>query len=174
MTPDEAFNAAFSIVWRIENGGDAISVTSKPTDPGGYTRGGVSLLRHPELTRAQLDAMSISAFKIFYRTGYWTPNGCDSLPWPLNLVVFDGEVNEGKEGAVALQKALGVVPDGDIGPVTLAAVEKIDFVTLCAYTMQAREEAYRKNPNFSLYGKGWIRRLFIVAFSASTNYSAVV
>lgn len=78
MNPDQAYGVAFPIVWRLENGGDAIVATNTPGDSGGYTRGGVALNRHPELTRVQLDEMTYSDFAAFYRREYWSPNGCDN------------------------------------------------------------------------------------------------
>ena len=166
MTPDQACARAFPIVWRLENGGDAIVATDTPGDDGGYTRGGVALNRHPELTRVQLDEMTYSDFAAFYRREYWSPNGCDVLPWPLSLLVFDGEVNEGGKGAEALQAALGVRQDGDIGPVTLAAAAKCDAMAVAARALMFRDRAYHALPDFPTFGNGWITRLFTVALEA--------
>ena len=167
MTPDEAYALAFPIIWRLENGGDAISVVDNPSDPGQLTIGGVALGEYPGMSESQLRAMTYADFFAFYRANYWTPNGCDALPWPVSLVTFDGCVNQGTQGAMALQAALGVAADGSIGPITIAAANKADPIALCANTMQIREAAYRAQHDFATFGTGWIRRLFTVAFSAA-------
>jgi lysozyme family protein len=166
MTPDQAFAAAFAIVWQDENGGTSITVVDNVLDPGGYTRGGVALNRHPELTRESLDAMTIDDFQTFYRANYWAPNNCDRLPWPVSMVVFDGEVNSGGEGAMALQAACGIKADGVIGPITLAAVAKFDPVDLALWTSVRRDGFYRALANFSTFGQGWVRRLMYNLYAA--------
>lgn len=162
------FSRAFPIIWRRENGGMAIAVSDNPSDPGGYTRGGIALNRHPELSRTQLDAMTYPQFSDFYRQQYWTPNACDFLPWPVNLVVFDGEVNSGHAGAECLQRALGTKynghVDGSIGPMTLAAVARFDPVDLACRTCIERDNFYRQSPQFSTFGTGWLIRLFTNMF----------
>ena len=168
MTPDQAYALAFPIVWRLENGGDAIATSNNPTDPGGFTRGGISSVEYPDIPVAELVSMTYADFSTWYRENIWSPNGCDALPWPVSLVVFDGCVNSGSEGAKALQAALGVVQDGSIGPVTIAAANKVDPIALCAATMVAREAAYRKLSDFATFGRGWMVRLFTVAFSAAS------
>lgn len=161
------FNRAFAIVWRRENGGDSskIVATDDPHDPGAYTRGGVSLRYHPELTRAQLDSWDMPQFKDFYRQAYWTPNACDFLPWPVSMIVFDGMVNPSSgNGAQALQMAMGDryngYVDGKIGPMTLAGVSRFNPIELACRTCIVRDTNYRKSGNFSTYGTGWLIRLF--------------
>lgn len=158
MTGD--FDRAFEIVWHRENGGDAIAVSNNPNDPGAYTRAGIALNRHPELNRARLDAMTKADFAGLYKAQYWTPHSCDALPWPLSLIVFDGEVNAGGEGAMALQAVLGVKADGDIGPVTLAAARKRNPLDLAFRTCAKRDEYYRTLNTFPVFGTGWLIRLF--------------
>lgn len=168
------FDRAFPIVWRRENGGDSIAVSNNPNDPGRYTRGGIALARHPELTRAQLDAMSMADFKAFYRANYWDNHRLDELKWPLNLVVFDGEVNAGGEGAKAMQAVLAVKPDGDIGNITIAAANKRDPLDLAFRTSIMRDGFYRQEPDFVHFGNGWLIRLFQNMYeSGSTSPSAV-
>jgi len=166
MTPNQAFAAAFAIVWRDENGGTAIVATDNRLDIGGFTRGGVALNRHPELTREKLLAMTLPDFQAFYRANYWAPNNCDRLPWPVCLVVFSGEVNSGGEGAMALQAALGITQDGIVGPITLAAVAKINPVDLALWTSVRRDGFYRALANFSTFGQGWVKRLMSDLYAA--------
>ena len=53
------------------------------------------------------------------------------MPSGIDYLVFDFAVNAGCGGsAKVLQRAVGVVPDGGIGPITLAAVNKHDAAEL--------------------------------------------
>jgi lysozyme family protein len=172
MTPDQMFAAAFPIVWKIENGGMEIAATDDPEDPGGYTRGGISLAENPDMTREQLEGMVYQDFVNWYHKNAWIAHNCNSLPWPLALVVYDGEVNQGGEGVKALQAALGINQDGSIGPITIAAANKGDPFALSAETMEQRDEAYHKSAKFKRFGRGWITRVFTVAFESAQVPSA--
>lgn len=169
MTPDDAYNRAFAIVWEEENGGVRIVATDDPSDPGGYTRGGVALNRHPELTRTKLDAMGLNDFRAFYRIGYWDIVSCGAMPWPVSAIVFDGEINQGIGGARALQDALGVIADGVVGPVTLRALTSVDPVKIAAITLRNRSLRYRALSTYARFGKGWDVRLFTLALKAGIN-----
>lgn len=171
MTPDQAYAAAFAIVWRDENGSMSIVSSDNPKDPGGYTRGGIALNRHPELTRAKLEAMTFDDFYVWYRANYWTPAKCDQLPWPVSLIVFDSEVNSGSVGVRALQAALGLKQDGVIGPVTLAAVARAEPVALAAKVCVKRDDFYHALSNFSTFGVGWLTRIFGNMYAAGKSAS---
>lgn len=169
MTGDQMFELAFPLIWREENGSVSqtnIVASDYQKDPGGYTRGGIALNEHPEMTKEQLDAMIYEDFYSWYKENIWRKANCDLLPWPLALIVFDGEVNEGSRGVAALQEALGVTADGIIGPHTITALVRYsDKTELAAFTLGNRDAYYRTSKNFALYGRGWIKRLFIVALS---------
>jgi lysozyme family protein len=162
------FDAAFTIVWWRENGGPNIAVSNDPHDPGGYTRGGVALKYQSGMTKAQLDALDMPGFKAIYRT-YWDRAKGDDLAWPLNLVVFDGEFNQGANGARALQSVLGVKTDGDIGPITLRAAAKHDPLDLALRVTIARDTLYRSNSNYALEGTGWLIRIFRNLYDAGLS-----
>lgn len=102
-----------------------------PLDRGGRTNLGITqstlasarrtipglLERVDDITRTQ--ALEI------YRQFYWNAAKCDTLPEPLDLLIFDAAVNCGVGGAVLqLQRALNrlgaqLKEDGAIGPLTL-------------------------------------------------------
>lgn len=55
--------------------------------------------------------------------GYWQPAGCHLLDRAPAITLFDHSINAGPKAAVKiLQQALGVTPDGIIGPNTEAAI----------------------------------------------------
>lgn len=170
LTSDEAWSLIFPVIWRNENGSDSetdIVVSNNPSDPGGYTRGGIALNENPDMSQSQLDAMTYDDFATWYKAKFFISTNIDLLPWPVSLVVCDAEVNEGTEGAKALQKVLGVVVDGDIGPKTqLAAAQYADPKELAALVQVQLDNDYRAKDNFQTFGKGWIKRLFYTAQSA--------
>jgi len=81
------FERAMEFVFRWEGG-----YVFDPNDPGGETNWGISKRSFPMLDVKSLtkeEAMDI------YEKDYWEKAGCESLPWPLNMVVFDTAVNMG-------------------------------------------------------------------------------
>jgi lysozyme family protein len=86
----------------------------------------------------------------------------DDLPSGLNHLVFDSAVNQGVSNAIKLlQKSLGVAQDGICGKDTIAAAQKRYSNELCAIFMADRALRYIGTRNFDLYGRGWLKRLFI-------------
>lgn len=127
MTP--AFARAFAAVVGVEGG-----FTKDPGDPGNWTGGaigagelrgtkwGISAAAYPTLDIA---ALTISAAAALYRPRYWDVIAGDALPVPIGLIAFDCAVNQGPGiAARILQQALGVVADGVVGPVTVAAAAR--------------------------------------------------
>ena len=73
--------------------------------------------------------------------------------------------------AKVLQRAVGVVPDGGIGPITLAAVNAIPEAELIEKFSEAKEAFYRSLSNFDVYGNGWLSRVADVKQHAATMVS---
>jgi lysozyme family protein len=161
------FPRAFEIVWEIENGGDRISDVTVAGDSGGRTIGGIALNRWPSLSANVVATWTKADFANWYQQTFWTPHACEQLPWPVDVAVYDGEVNEGSEGAMALQGALNVTQDGVIGPITLrAALAYPNAIELAALTLAHRDLAYVSNGGFMRFGVGWLKRTYIVAMKA--------
>jgi lysozyme family protein len=77
-------------------------------------------------------------------------------------MVFDFGVNAGPRTSVkVLQRAVGVVDDGAIGPKTLAAVKAA--TGLNDALVSARLAHYRSLGNFAAFGNGWTNRTRQVA-----------
>jgi lysozyme family protein len=104
-------------------GGDAI--TRDRHDPGGTTRWGISQRAFPDVDVAELTRTEAEAI---YRSHYWEPvqgNGIRSQP--VAEALFDTAVNMGVDRGVKIaQQVLGVSMDGDVGPVTLKALNRAD------------------------------------------------
>lgn len=152
------FEKAIEFVLKYEGG-----YVNDPNDPGGETNYGISRKSFPDL---DIKNLTIDQAKGIYFQRYWVETGCSSLPDPIAFLFFDGAVNQGPERtAKALQTALRVKVDGNIGSKTLEAVKTayskdpaalID--NLCAgrglFYMLVSEKLE------PIYGFGWMRRLF--------------
>lgn len=135
--PNANWVRSYPHVLRIEGG-----LSLDPNDPGNWYQGklvgtkyGISAavwggqVDIPNLTEAQ--ALDI------YRQHYWRASGCENLPWPLCLVVFDTAVNHGVGVA---QELLGQHSD----PVEYLAHRMLVYVRLA---------------NWSRYGVAWGNRV---------------
>lgn len=86
------------------------------------TKFGISAAAYPTLDIQNLtedDAVAI------YFKDYWSAPRIGELPAQIAQVTFDASVNSGPEmGVKWTQKALGVMADGVIGPITLSAANE--------------------------------------------------
>lgn len=155
-----------------------------PRDPGGETKWGIAASFYtPEKIESLLgrrvaikDLTQADAARI-YRHDYWDRLRCDEYPWPLALAVFDCAVVPGPgAAAMILQKEAGAMPDGVVGPKTLAAVkEEIEHgsgaLELARRVTRARylwfEGAIKKNPRLACYRAGWASRCLDVGWAAT-------
>jgi lysozyme family protein len=86
------------IAWTIAREGGA-TFTNYAWDPGGPTKYGIAGKYHPGV---DIEHLTLPAAEAIYVKEYWTPAGCDALPEPLTLNVFDAAVNVGVKRARAL------------------------------------------------------------------------
>lgn len=98
--------------------------------------------------------------KSIYRLRYWDAIRADELPDALRFEVFDAAVNSGTSQAVKwLQRVVGVVDDGKIGPLTIAAANKIDGYAAAAAYNGMRLDFMTSLPTWGAFGRGWCRRI---------------
>lgn len=161
------FDRACTLILELEGGA---KMTTDPDDPGGATKYGISL-RYLRGTPdgdidgdGDTDADDIRALdeqdaRARYLSDFWMAAGCDSMPWPLSLFVFDCAVNQGKRRAVRwLQRVLAIPEDGKLGPVTRTEARRATLADGSEF-MALREQHYRSLPTFAKYGRGWMNRL---------------
>lgn len=149
----------FDFVMELE-GGERL--TDDPHDPGGLTRWGISQRAHPSV---DIRALTREAAHGIYDRDYWRRVRGDDLPLPIGLMVFDAAVNQGAVTAVKfLQRAVGVSPDGVLGPVTMNAVAKAERVQLLEQLATLRINRYLSLDNAveEAYERGWITRVIKV------------
>jgi lysozyme family protein len=150
--------AAVAIILAIEG-----APSNDPNDPGGETVYGISRRAHPKIPWPPTLAQAVD----IYRSTYWAKHNCDELPWPWALGIFDTAVNEPAAVPYA-QEALGLKPDGDIGPVTIAALLKASTERF-AYFMMLRAKRYAAEPDAARYDDGWTKRLMQIAYAAGNE-----
>lgn len=134
---------------------------SHPRDPGGATNYGITerVARQWGYKGAMRELPRDTAIAI-YRLNYWTPIKGDQLPPSVAFQVLDAGINHGvNRAAMWLQQAAGVTADGQIGPMTLAAVKAKNPASLILKFNQIRADFYTSLGTFGTFGKGWIRRL---------------
>ncbi len=167
----ENFDRALRVLFGEEGG-----LSMDTHDPGNWTSGkpgagvlkgtkyGISAASFPDVDIAGLTP---DKAKAIYLPKYWQPAGCDKLPWPLCLFVFDAAVNQGVDAAVRLlQRVAGVPQDGVPGPQTLQRAARLGQFGLAEF-MAERALRYASSQNFDRYGRAWFVRLFDVTMKGT-------
>lgn len=135
-----------------------------PKDPGGRTNLGVTQrvweewVGHP-VTEKDMRELTPEKVAPMYEMRYWRTSYCEKLPRGLDLLVFSMAVNAGAGRSVKLlQDAIGVLPDGVIGPNTMAKINEANVETLIDKFSEARTAFYKGLKTFPVFGKGWLSR----------------
>jgi lysozyme family protein len=98
--------------------------------------------------------------KPLYKKNYWDAVSGDLLPTGLDYAAFDFAINAGPAASrKMIQRALGVVVDGSIGPNTLKAIKSADAKDLMKKFSDAKTVFYKGLENFNVYGVGWLKRV---------------
>ena len=154
-----SFNHALDVILGAEGG-----YSDDADDPGGKTRYGIT----ESVARiygyyGDMKEFPLETAKMIYQAEYWYKAKCELYPPPLDLLMFDCAVNQGQETAIKLlQKALGVAQDGVVGNATKRRLQEANIPELCAMFMADRALRYVGTRNFDKFGRGWLKRLFLV------------
>jgi len=144
-----------------------------PKDPGGMTNLGVTKRVWEEWVGHEVDEKAMRALTpadvdTLYRRKYWDKVRGDELPAGVDYAVFDAAINSGPGRASKwLQTAVGAVPDGAIGPGTLAKVEAMEPAAIIEKYQATRLAFLQSLPTWDTFGKGWGRRVAEVGEAAS-------
>jgi lysozyme family protein len=148
MTFDEVIN----IILEKEGG-----LVNNPKDPGGLTNFGIAQKYYPNV---DIKNLTRDQAKVIYKTDYYDKVHGDQLPEMVRLAVVDCAVNQGVSVAVKiLQKLVGTVCDGHLGPETFRAINLYDPTKLLFDFMAARRAKYYVTKHYDVFGKGWMNRL---------------
>jgi lysozyme family protein len=151
------FQQAFEQVIGHEGG-----YVNDPRDPGGETKFGISKRSYPH---EWIESLTLDRARAIYQRDFWNPLALDRLPPALRYYLFDTAVNCGVGfAAESLQRAAGVLPDGQVGPKTIGAVNADSAPRLLRLMFVDRCMRYALNANDQRFGRGWFARLFDVTY----------
>lgn len=155
------FDLAFDRLIAHEGG-----YTDDPRDTGNWTGGkpGVGVLKGTKYgiaanTYGHLDIknLTLAQAKQVYRDDFWDVLG-DAHP-AIKFQLFDAAVNHGRGNAIRfLQRAVGVADDGKWGPVSQAALDRMDHNDVLLRFVAHRLKFWAALTAFDTYGRGWARR----------------
>jgi lysozyme family protein len=156
----ENWQRSFDMMLKSEGG-----YVNHPSDPGGMTNLGVTKKVWEEWVgresnEKEMRALTPEMVNPLYKRKFWDACKCDDLPAGVDYLVFDMGVNAGPgRAAKILQTAVGVTPDGGIGPMTLAAVNAMDPAELVNKFSEGRGDFYKSLSTFPTFGRGWMNRV---------------
>jgi lysozyme family protein len=138
-----------------------------PQDPGGMTNLGVTARVWEEwlgrpVSEKEMRALTPLMVKPLYKRKYWDACRADELVSGVDYCVFDVAVNSGPGRAIKiLQDCVGATVDGGFGPATMALVKKAssDPNRIIELYCAKRLEFLSSLKSFSVFGKGWSRRV---------------
>jgi lysozyme family protein len=155
------FAPSLAHVLRSEGG-----FVNDPKDPGGATEEGVTQhqydlwrIAHKQPTRSVrfIDPNEVEAI---YRRWYWDAVRADKLPHGVDYCVFDCAVNSGPHRAAEwLQLAAAVRADGQIGDVTISAVNAADPRRIIHGICTQRLAFLETLPTWPHFKNGWSARV---------------
>lgn len=155
------FDKALAAVLAHEGG-----YVNHPRDPGGATNKGVTQAVYDDwrvahkLQTQSVKEITTAEVMAIYKHRYWDKVKGDDLPAGVDYAAFDFAVNSGVYRAARyLQEAVGVAPDGQIGPVSLAAIRAEPAQDLVAKLCDARMAFLKRLATFDTFGRGWSRRV---------------
>jgi lysozyme family protein len=166
MASQDDFNKAFALIVGIEGG-----YVNDPNDPGGETKYGISKRSYPNVDIASL---SLEDAEAIYQKDFWVPAGCPDMPPRLAFVVLDCAINNGVTRAIMfLQQTLNLIVDGELGPVTRAAIQRAATANETGIAVDFH--AYRLRYMVELgtwptYRGGWSKRLANIPFQAALTW----
>ena len=162
-----------SLAWvRTSEGGN----DDDPSDSGGRTSRGITQREYDAYCRmAGLKVGDVwkaedGVIDDIYHRGYWMPY-CPIMPAGVDYMLFDDGVLSGPVTAIqALQRALGVSPDGHIGMITSEALSHAKPEKLIDDVANARLARYNRiiqeHPKDVKFRDGWRNRVAFVRRNA--------
>ncbi|PAT39152.1 hypothetical protein CK623_11355 [Vandammella animalimorsus] len=150
------FDQAFDRLIAHEGG-----YVNHPSDPGGETHWGITKRTAQAAGyHGPMRSLSREQAREIYRSQYWQRAQADRYHGAIGFQLFDAAVNHGIGNAIRmLQRAVGVAPDGAVGPVTLRAIEAMDVTDVLARFNAERLDFYTSLSTWPTFGKGWARRV---------------
>lgn len=130
-------------------------------DPGGETMYGVTKrVAMQEGYDGPMQNLSRKRASEIYKSAYWDRAKADQYDFAIGFQLFDAAVNHGIGNAIRfLQRAVRVIDDGIVGPMTLSAIEATTVTDVLMRFNAERLDFYANLTAFSTFGRGWTRRV---------------
>jgi lysozyme family protein len=117
-----------------------------------------------EPTVENLRSLTQQQAGVIYREVFWNKMQGDFInSQPLANLIFDGFVNMGRNGIKLLQREIGVVADGELGPNTLAVLNQSAPSVVFEGLKDARVKFYNslvvRKPELKVFLNGWLNRV---------------
>ena len=157
---------SFDLILEAEGG-----YANDPHDTGGMTNLGVTRAVWEQWVgrpsnEKEMRSLTAAMVEPLYHRNFFDACKCDSLPTPIDYLVFDFAVNAGVgRSAKTLQSVVGTTQDGAIGPETLKAVGRMNVRDLIEMFSHAKIEYYKSLHN-QYYETGWLNRVATVKTTA--------
>ena len=152
------FDQAFDRLMGHEGG-----YVNDPRDPGGETNWGISKRSYPTV---DIKNLTRDGAKVIYRRDFWEVIGNEKPA--VTFQVFDFAVNSGIGTALRkLQLAVGVADDGHWGPLSQAALARMDVNDALLRLLAQRLSFMARLQKFDVFGRGWAQRI-----AQNLNYAA--
>lgn len=144
-------------------------LSDDPADPGGLTNFGLTTASLSEyygrtVGANEVETLTAAVARTIYADMYIEKPGFNKVDIDcIRALLVDCAVNNGRGRAIKwLQTALNVVPDGAIGPRTVAAMDGMLWATVYYKVLSQRFACYadlpRANPKLLKFLPGWINR----------------
>lgn len=141
-----------------------------PKDRGGHTYRGITQALYDRWRKRKgfplrtVTEVTDDEIVAIAREEFWDPCRCGELPAHLAIAVFDMAFHSSpRDASIALQQALGVIVDGQVGMKTIAASRAagpdIVLAFLKARAREMRDIWLRDPEQLRSFGAGWMNRL---------------
>ncbi len=156
----DPFTACLAFTLKYEGG-----YVDHPADPGGATNLGVTRAtlakwRGRPVSKSDVKALSRAEAAEIYRRNFWEPCGGPNLPAGVDAVVFDWAVHSGPSRAVrALHKVLKIEQASTPGLRLRQSLSKAEPTAVISLLCGERRRFLSRLKGFSVFGRGWSRRV---------------
>ncbi|MDR1182568.1 MAG: peptidoglycan domain protein [Bacteroidales bacterium] len=147
-----------------------------PLDKGGATNKGVTIATFRQFygadaTVEQLKNITDKQWNHIFKSGYWNKWLADEIrSQSVANILVDWLWLSGSPAIKNPQRLLGVVPDGVVGPKTIAAVNAAEpkklFGDIKAARVQYINDIIVKTPTNERFRRGWMNRLDAIRFES--------
>lgn len=163
------YDSALAAKWLERILGHEGGFQDNAKDPGNWTSGkvgfgrlrgtkwGISAASYPSL---DIPNLTIDQAVDIYQGDFLEPLRIGQFADGVGFQVFDAAVNSGHGNAARMvQRAVGVKPDGNIGPATQAAIAAMSESDFIMRFLAERLDFMTSLSGWDEFGRGWARRI---------------